>query len=258
MNKELSSELDQRLRIHVERIVRPVRAAERRKDRMREELLAHATAAFQEERQAHDSDDDSVEAVFDRLGKSAELSRELQAGVSWIERLLFTGQRGPTRVQRWLYRKPGESIWHLTARCAVIYGLCLALAMALPVLCIALFCVETSKIWRVIEIWPLFLGIWLWSLGNAVSAEALHRVIWGAVRRFDIAAGIYLLYSLGAFLILLWVRRIANDWCFLIGLDLWGWAGVASVAPVILIVSSRLGYLEHQRFHRWTGLDLAE
>ena len=38
------------LRIHVERVVRPIRASNRRKDRMREELLAHLVGLFDEER----------------------------------------------------------------------------------------------------------------------------------------------------------------------------------------------------------------
>ena len=37
------------LRVQVERVVRPVRASSRRKDRMREELLAHLLRLYDEE-----------------------------------------------------------------------------------------------------------------------------------------------------------------------------------------------------------------
>jgi hypothetical protein len=73
--------------IHVERIVRPVRAAELRKLQMRRELLAHLQAALEEERPAAPGEPAAWEAATRRLGTPAELTRELQKAVPLIERL---------------------------------------------------------------------------------------------------------------------------------------------------------------------------
>ncbi len=87
------------LMIHVERIVRPVRARQSRKLRMRRELLAHLQAALEEDR-AHAPDEPSaLEQATRRLGEPAELTRELQQSVPLIERLLLA--RTPMKWSRW-------------------------------------------------------------------------------------------------------------------------------------------------------------
>jgi hypothetical protein len=76
--------------VHVERIVRPVAAFEPRKLRMRRELLAHLQQAVEEERGNADGNEPaSVERAMRRLGEPAELTRQLQQSVPWIERLLM-------------------------------------------------------------------------------------------------------------------------------------------------------------------------
>ena len=50
-----------KLMIHVETLVRPVRATESRKLKMRRELLAHLTEALEEERAAGGSDAEALE-----------------------------------------------------------------------------------------------------------------------------------------------------------------------------------------------------
>ena len=65
------------LMLHVERIVRPIRAAARRKLRIRRELLAHLQSAFNEERARG-------------LDEPAALIRKLQSTVPRFERLAVT------------------------------------------------------------------------------------------------------------------------------------------------------------------------
>jgi hypothetical protein len=74
------------LKVRVERSVRPVRASLSRKMRMREELLAHLTEIYEDELQNRSDEQAAVEAAFDRFGDPGELTAELQASVSWIER----------------------------------------------------------------------------------------------------------------------------------------------------------------------------
>jgi hypothetical protein len=100
------------LRVQVERVVRPIQASYSRKDRMREELLAHLTRLFDDElARCGDSQMAAAEAIG-RFGDAATLTRELQASVPRLERFLYFSLPaiGPTRgLKRWLQRRVGES-----------------------------------------------------------------------------------------------------------------------------------------------------
>jgi hypothetical protein len=74
---------------HVERVVQPVRASRSRKRRMRQELLTHLTAAYEEERARLGDDRLALGQALGRLGEPAELTRELQASVPRLERVLY-------------------------------------------------------------------------------------------------------------------------------------------------------------------------
>lgn len=74
------------LKIAVERAVRPVGATMARKRQMREELLAHLAAIFQEELGKTGDEQKALATARRRFGDSAELSRQLQEVVSWWDR----------------------------------------------------------------------------------------------------------------------------------------------------------------------------
>ena len=78
------------LMIHVERIVRPLRASQPRKLRMRRELLAHLTAALEEERGRYPDEAGAMVAAKQRLGDPATLAQQLEQSVPRVERLLYT------------------------------------------------------------------------------------------------------------------------------------------------------------------------
>jgi hypothetical protein len=111
------------LMIHIERIVRPVRAMQFRKLRMRRELLAHLQTAFDEERAGGIEEAAALEAAKRRLGDPAELTRSLQKSVPWLERTLMARVRGATAVERF-ERNVGRAIgldYHVTlAHSAII------------------------------------------------------------------------------------------------------------------------------------------
>lgn len=95
------------LRKHIEGIVRPIRASNLRKDRMREELLAHLTTIYEEELAEQPEDAaGSMAVAVERFGDPAALREELQASVSWLEKLMCTSfppHKGP------FARRPGET-----------------------------------------------------------------------------------------------------------------------------------------------------
>jgi hypothetical protein len=72
----------------VERAVRPVRAGFARKMRMRQELLAHLTASYEEERARLGDDRAAVAEALRRFGDPKEVGRDLQASVPLPERVL--------------------------------------------------------------------------------------------------------------------------------------------------------------------------
>jgi len=73
------------LKVCVEKAVRPVRAMNRRKDAMREELYGHLTKIFEQELANLGEQQAAVEAAIRRFGEPAELTRELQQTVPWPE-----------------------------------------------------------------------------------------------------------------------------------------------------------------------------
>jgi hypothetical protein len=91
----------QALMIHVERIVRPLRATSARKLRMRRELLAHLQSALDEERQRGADETAAAAAAFQRLGDPAELQRSLQCSVPRLERILLSRPPTSPRMDSW-------------------------------------------------------------------------------------------------------------------------------------------------------------
>jgi hypothetical protein len=129
------------LRVHVERAVRPVRAFECRKLRTREELLAHLTSAYEEERACRSDDREALAEALRRFGEPAELTRELQASVPALERALCMPLRGFDRllpVGRLIWEPPGLSGRRRALRqAAATAGFAVAPALALASLRLA-------------------------------------------------------------------------------------------------------------------------
>ncbi len=102
------------LRIHVERAVRPIRASNLRKDRMREELLAHLRALYEEELARTHDEVAAQHAAIGRFGDADKLSAEMQDSVPRIERWAFyrIPFSGPIR------RRAGETLVHYVLRAA--------------------------------------------------------------------------------------------------------------------------------------------
>ena len=98
------------LMVHVERAVRAVHASPARKQRMRQELLAHLTGLVEEEKARGGDERQALARALQRFGDPAGLSQDLQASVPrperWLSRLFFRG--------------PGESGLRYGARIAAL------------------------------------------------------------------------------------------------------------------------------------------
>lgn len=112
-----------RLKILVERAVRPVRAGTARKRKMREELLAHVVGVFEEEDARLGDERAALERTALRFGNPAEVTSRLQESVPAGDRIarFFEGRPGeaalwvPIRVACW------ASAWELVGVCAVLF-----------------------------------------------------------------------------------------------------------------------------------------
>jgi len=119
----MSDDANRQLERRVQEIIDPLRAGSRRKSMMREELLAHLTGIFEEER-GRASADDALLATLRRFGDCAQLTSDLQASVPALERLIsliYNPEQGMKRF------------W-LTLILAGIAGLAFGLSLILPAL----------------------------------------------------------------------------------------------------------------------------
>jgi hypothetical protein len=112
------------LKILVEKVVRSVRASSSRKRKMREELLAHVNAVFEEEAKLGD-EAVALARTSQRFGLPAELTRQLQSAVP-------AGDAPVRIIESFVGDPTQESPWRRALRYAGLVGsTCLA---ALPIL----------------------------------------------------------------------------------------------------------------------------
>jgi hypothetical protein len=124
------------LRAQVERVVGPIRASRRRKDGMRQELLAHLQARFEEELAEGNGKAEAAHRAVKRFGAPDALRAELQASVPLFEQTLYAHVPFSGRLQafrRYLRRREGESAAHHAGRAALSMGLTVLVLDALTV-----------------------------------------------------------------------------------------------------------------------------
>jgi Clp amino terminal domain, pathogenicity island component len=130
----------------VERSVRPVRAGAPRKRKMREELLAHLAAIYDEELARRGEPRAAFEAAEQRFGEPVELAREFEAALPFHERInyfaeRFVAYRAPESAVRYSLRMAlhtfallATSLGVLTFGLALGYGWTEAVKMAARIL----------------------------------------------------------------------------------------------------------------------------
>jgi hypothetical protein len=98
----------QELKTIVEQSVWPIRATMVRKRQIREELLGHLMATFEEEVQRVGDERTALDVTKKRFGNRNELAKDLQRSVGWRDQW--------RSVLESLGRQPGESVWHLALK----------------------------------------------------------------------------------------------------------------------------------------------
>jgi hypothetical protein len=233
------------LRIIVERAVRPVRASIARKRKMREELLAHVTAVFEDESRRGD-ELTALERTAQRFGAPSEITQQLQAAVpakdsaSWfIEALIgFPPRAGALR----------QAVWHAF----LVVCICAA--------CMVIFFTFTGRWseWLTVTrlpalLAPAYMGVLMFF--SSLLGRGMSQALFGPTGRSwprVIALGI------AAWLL---VPAVTALWCFIFtGVTMESLLEVAPLllpgllAPLVLLIGVRacIGEIRHQR--EWASL----
>lgn len=109
MSESMSETVHENLMKAVERAVRPLRAGTVRKLAMREELLGHLTATYEEELARQTDDKAALAAAIGRFGNPAELSRELAGALTPFDRLVWASERCGAVIESTFSWRRGES-----------------------------------------------------------------------------------------------------------------------------------------------------
>src|SRR5262249_33367946 len=113
------------LKIIVERAVRPVRASIARKQKMREELLAHVVGVFEEEARLGD-EQAALARTQERFGQAAEVTGQLQASVPRSDRV--------DRFAEDFFGGEGRSALRLAAGLAAVFAALSFIPLGLTIL----------------------------------------------------------------------------------------------------------------------------
>jgi hypothetical protein len=138
------------LRQQVERVVRPVRASQATKDRMREDLLEHLQLLYGKELARSGDPVVALAEATRQLGEPQALTRDLQSRVSRLERWAMTPLAG-TQVSR---RRPGESVGRWIVRTVTVGSLASGVALAVIVFLLAALRMRVNRLGPV---WPFLL-----------------------------------------------------------------------------------------------------
>lgn len=243
------------LMVQVERAVRPVRASARRKDRMREELLAHLSSIYEEELKRCREEGLARKAAFERLGNLRELTCALQEAVSLPERVDW-------RIERWLGWQAPETAARYTFRLALIL---FVISMALSGLVVAATFfmqgtgVDAGTRLRLGFAFVMvtcadvfFLGLLYFKIRDALFGAPWARQSWFRALAYGVLFGFVVLIS-GLAVPLIGTAALAPTSA------LWpNWYFVSLAAPVLPILIALSRGRAEIRHTLWACLDIAD
>jgi hypothetical protein len=162
------------LKILVERAVRPVRATTSRKRKMREELLAHVTAVFEEEATLHE-ESVALAQMAVRFGDVGELTRQLQAAVPASDALAHA-------MESFVGFTMQEPVLRRALRYAVVVGLLCACCLAASILVSGLVIGSWSEWVTLARLPSLLAPVWMATLIFVVTflEHGMRQALFGS------------------------------------------------------------------------------
>ena len=240
------------LKIVVERAVRPVRATMARKRKMREELLAHLVAIFEEEAESLGDDQAALDQAKRRFGDPAELTPQLQETVPRWDWLVRLGEVGPS--------SPGESWLSVTGKITILT--LATFAAVAPIVLPAMFlggrqreCVAALYVFLVIGALSI-----PFTLAFVLLTDGMYRALYRkpSDRSWRLAT-IYGLASLFIFPVFafVWYWSLTGDLAMSCTRLLMAWC-FAPLAPVLFAVMARQTAEQMRYYEEWASLEIGQ
>lgn len=254
----MSEDVTTKLMVLVERAVRPVRANASRKRQMREELLAHVTAIFEEEARQPGDESSALERTRQRFGDPVELSSELKRSVSKWNR--FEGFLQSARF------RPGDSLPRFVGRitvAAVVVYLGLTACMVVPVAVTGKlqFWAPSMRSSPFVAACPVIAGFLL-----TLVAPVVSRALYGTSSERNLRLAIHCLTASLAFLpVAAWLTSFALTQTGAPDRDINEFADVcwfslvcAPLFPLCLLAGARIYADDFQDEQKWAGLEIRQ
>jgi hypothetical protein len=251
------------LRQRVERVVRPVRASGRTKDRMRAELLEHLELLYEQELGRTGDTAVALENASRQFGESQALTRELQASVPRLEQWALL----PLPGSSWGRRRRGEEVGAWILRTTTAGSLVSGVGITLVVVILAGLEHRSNRLGPVV---PFLLAIpvlmWISLVSNFWFCELIRREIEREVShgkrfaRYSRIAGLATLSMIASALVpavlVLMVRLttpypLFSNWQAVTGCVGWG-----LLMAIILAIQVRDWIVVVRRYEGWESLDL--
>lgn len=245
----------------VERVVRPLVASERRKDRIREELYQHLQMIHEEELLGSDDEDEAARRAVRRFGEPAEIRDQLRELIPWTERALYVDIPILSCIERWGDRKLDESslshATRITGRALVAVG---ALILLLVPTLGALRGFHSPPMRMIGYCGRLLALLHLFSFLNCYIGEALHRALKPErLRALDVLRGsaVGLVHWAGLFVWGLVFAQALRRYVEFNSGDLYVLGFFACLFPLITAFTARAAMAGERRKREW-GFPLAE
>ena len=238
-----------RLKVLVERAVRPVRASAARKRKMREELLAHVVGVFEEEARLGD-EQAALARTQERFGQAAELTCQLQASVPPSDSFERSAEN--------FFGGSGGSALRLAARFAVAGGVLGSVLLGIMIL-ISVLRGQGSEWLTVARVPSLLAPPWAAFIPfcGTLLIHGMWRALFGPAGRSWLRAGLvavaaWLLVPVSSFALCLAVMADIQK-------SLWEVVPLLPygvVAPVALVAVTYLVRSEFRDDREWARLDI--